>query len=653
MATPNDLATSRMPRRRLVAAVAAVLAAAVAAIVFALGHRSERPPPPAPSAVELRVEAWRAAGLLGPAAAHDPAAAAARVRAGWEALSADKPARAREALRAFREAISLAPDLADEAIAGFATAFADTAGEEPDGDELRGAHDMMREAMARNGGRAYLLAAYARLLLLVPSASNDAEALEAASKAFAAAPSEAAFRLAFGLAQIRNDPAQAARTLEEGWSKGGDRRLVLAAARARWAAGEVAAALVHVEARLAQDQSDPGALALRAEIEATCDRGEEARATLRRWDAAEPDSPLPPLLLARYAYQRDGDLAEARRLLDQATARHPEGFLGARVLAHRAAVELASGDVVAAEAAAEEAIRRVPGSAPGRFQAAMLAFRRRDAAALRRSAGIVGDRAGPAAALYLAAQGVELSGTEDEAQRAYLAAAAAAPRDPVRLLAAAGALGRLRAPGPALDLARRVLARDPAEGRLRRAPTDLWEGTDDLAEASRRLEAIAREEPSAAATAFAAASTAELLLGHGAAAERLAKAAVAASPQASTPIALLAQVALDRRRASAALQLAMSAVETRPGDAVAVEIRARALEALGRIREAEEAHRQAMEAGSDLVTPRLALGRLLVRRGEAEEGRALLDALLREDPDLAEARGALLGKAKTGGSARR
>ena len=48
-----------------------------------------------------------------------------------------------------------------------------------------------------------------------------------------------------------------------------------------------------------------------------------------------------------------------------------------------------------------------------------------------------------------------------------------------------------------------------------------------------------------------------------------------------------------------------------------------------------------METGPDLVTPRLALGRLLARRDPAAARAALEDAL-RIDPALAEARGALL-----------
>ena len=48
------------------------------------------------------------------------------------------------------------------------------------------------------------------------------------------------------------------------------------------------------------------------------------------------------------------------------------------------------------------------------------------------------------------------------------------------------------------------------------------------------------------------------------------------------------------------------------------------------------------EARPDLVTPRLALARLLAARGDARESGSLVDALLREDPSLGEARGALL-----------
>lgn len=645
-AEPSRRAAPRRRRRSLAAAAAAALAAVAAAGLawLAVARRApESPVPPAPGAAEARVQAWRAAELL-PAGATGGRSAEVLVGAGTAALADDRPARTGEALRTFREAIAVAPGTAASAVAGYATALADSASEDLDGEELRGTHAMVREALQRHPGRPDLVAAFARLLLLVPSASNDSEALSSAERAAAAAPGDPSAQLALGLALLRLEPSRAARTLEEAARRApADRRLLTHAARARWAAGDAAGAIADAEARLALDGDHPGALAVRAEVEAASDLIEAARATLGRWAAADPASPLPPLLLARIAYQRDGDLPAARRLLDEAMGRRPGDFATARILAHRAAVEMAAGDLSAAAAAVQEALRRIPASGPARFQAALLAFRRGDAAALRESAGILGDRGGALAVRLLAARRAELSGPDEEAQQAWTAAAALAPRDPAVLLAAAGALARLRAPGPALALARTALGRDPAEGRFRRPPTDYWGGPEPLADAARRLEEIGRAEPTAAAIAFAAAAECELLLGRTVPAERLAKAAAAASPQASAPLAILAQVALDRGRAQAALQLASTAVEDHPGDPVALAVRARALEGLRRGKDAERAHREAIEAGPDLRSPRLALGRMLARRGQAAEATALLEPLLQEDPDLAEARGALLG----------
>ncbi len=638
---------SARPARRV--ALGAAIAFAAVALAGGAALVLRRPAGPglsAPTAVEARVEAWRAAGLLPAALPRDASLAAGRLDAGAAALAADLPARNAEAVRVFREAIALSPRRAEAAVAGYATAFADGAGDEPDGDELRSTHEMVRDALAKASRSPALEAAYARLLLLVPSAANDAEASDAAERAAAAAPADPSARLALGLARLRRDPTGAARLLEEAAAAApGDRRLLTAAARARWAAGDAAGALALAERRLAQDPAHPGALALRAEVFAASDRPVEARDALERWASSDPASPLPSLFLARLAYQRDDDLAAGRRLLDAALARGADGFAAARTLAHRAAVEVASGDVAAAEAAVSEALRRVPASAPARFQAALLAFRRGDAPSLRESAGVLGDRAGSFAAVALAARSAELSGTDDEAQAAWRAVAAASPRDPAVLLSVAGALARLRASGPALEVARRALERDPAEGRLRRVPTDYWEGPAALVEASRRLEAIARVEARGGATAYAAAAVCELLLGRTVAADRLARLAAAAAPQSSTPAAIVAQIALDRGDPRRALPIVADALASHPDDPVLLVVRARALEALGRHLDAEQAHRAAADAGPDLVTPRLGLARLLARRREGSGARAVLEPLVREDPGLAEARGVLLSLA--------
>jgi tetratricopeptide (TPR) repeat protein len=632
------------PGRRVVPLVAALalLAAAVGAGAWALRRRA-----PAeveePTVVEQVVADWRVAGLLKPTAVRDASIAAARVDAGYAALAADLPTKTTEALRAFREALAHAPRRADAAIAGYATAFADAAGDESTGAELRTVHDLVR---AGDATRPDLQAALARVLLLVPSPRNEAEALSLATRAAQAAPADPSVRLALGLARLPTDPAAAARTLEEAaQAMPADRRLLVAAARARWAAGDAPGALALADRRLALDPHHPGALALRAEVLAASDRPADARAALQRWAAAEPDAAQPHLLLARLAYQRDDDLGAARRHLEDALARKPDDFTLARVHAHRAAIELAAGDTAAAQAAVTRALERVPASAPARFQAAILAFLRSDAAVLREAAGVLGDRGGPVVARSLAARSAELTGTDEEAQQAYRALAGAVSRDPGALLGVSGALARLRASGPALEVARRALERDVAEGRLRRPPTEFWEGPTPLVEASRRLEAIGQSEPGSGSVAYAAAAACELLLGRTVAAERLAKLASAASPQAATPVVLLAQIALDRGDARRALALSGAALDVASLDPVALTVRARALEALGRNLDAEKAYRAAAEAGPDLATPRLALARLLAKRGAAAEAAALAAALLREDPALAEARGALLALA--------
>lgn len=632
-----------------------LLGGAAAAAFLLLGRGGEGDAPRGPTAVETQIQEWRAAGLL-PAAAGpaDPLRAEALVEAGRAQLAADLPEETAAALRTFREAIALSPGRSAGAVAGYAEAFVEAAGVEgADGAALRAAHELVREALEKEPERPDLHAAWARLLLAVPSAGNVGEARAAADRALRGAPASASARIALALALIPGDPGSAVRTIEtDPGLAARDRRVLTVAARARWASGDASGALARADERLALDPRHPASLALRAEIEEAAGRFAEARSTLARWAAAEPGSPLPPLLLARIAYQRDGDLRTARRLLDEALSRAPGDFTAARILAHRAAVERAAGDQRAARAAVDRALERVPASAPARFQDALLAWERGSAAALRESVGVIGDRGGPVVARLLAARSAELSGTDEEAQEAFLAAAELGARDPAHLLSVAGALARLRAPGPALQVARRALARDPLEGRLVRPPTDFWEGSLALAEAARRLEAIGRDESRGSGVALAAAATAEILLGRPGEAERLARAARAVVPQEPAPSALLAQAALDRRQPRAAVPLARQAVELRAGNPAALEVYARVQEAFGRNQDAEETHRAALEAAPDLVTARIGLARHLLRRGDTDRARELLGALLAEDPGLCEAQGLLLspggGRGKPG-----
>jgi tetratricopeptide (TPR) repeat protein len=665
-APPAPARGARTLRRLLLAALAVVAAAGVVAGA-AVGARAafrwfRARPTPRPAAVqphagEEAVAAWRAAGLLPGGPGLCPAAdrgrgpgepgsagvaldAAGRVRTGEAALRADVPARTREALQCFREALAAAPDR-DDATAGYATALAEGGLDTVSGDEIGRAHALLDDALTRHPDAPGLLAARVRLLLGVRSEANTREARALATRALSAAPGDAGVELAAGLAEEGRDPAAAAAALTRAAAAAPeDRRLLTAAARARWEADDAPGALELVRARLAVDPGHAGASRLAGEIALATDRQEDARAAYHRWAEAQPADAEPLLLLARLAHQRDGDLGEARRLLAAAMQRAPDDFLAARILAHRAAAERDAGELAAAQSAAAEGLRRVPASAPARFQAALLA-RAGDEAALRTAAGVVGDRGGPEVAALLAALVAEQGDDTVAAVQAWGAYQAAAGPDPAAALAAGGALLRLRAGGPALEAARRALALDLADARLRRPPTDFWEGPARLAEAARAYEALAGAEPRAAGTALAAAAAAELLLGHTQVADRLIRSAHAALPQAAAPDCLGAQLELDLGRPARALAAARAAVKAEPASAPALAALARALRATGQPAAAERAARGALSLDPDLRAVRLVLAQAVAAR-DAEEARRVLASLRRDAPDLAEARRALL-----------
>ncbi|MGC3997207.1 MAG: tetratricopeptide repeat protein [Anaeromyxobacter sp.] len=645
-AVPPARASGAVLRRLGLATLALLLAAALGGACWvglpAAWRRFQawRAPPAEqdPQAVAQAVAAWRAAGKLPASGASSDAAAL--LQSGEAGLAADTPARARAALGDFRAALAADPARV-EAVAGYATALVEARTELLDGAELLRAHAVLREVTARVPGDARLQAAYARLLLAVPSPSNRAEAARVAEGALAAAPGDAGVQLAAGLCELQRHPAAAAAALTAAArAHPGDRRLLTAACRSRWASGDAPGARALARERLALDPDHGGALELLAETELALDRPHAARAALDRWAVADPRAATPLLLAARNAYQLEGDLPAAARLLDQALARHPDDFEAARILAHRAAVARASGDPAGARAAVGEALRRVPGNGPARFQEALLAHAAGDLPALRLAAGVVAEGGGPRVQLLLAARVAEL-GDLDEAERAYRALARPAARDPAALLAVAGGLLRLRASGLALQLADEALRRDPLDGRLRRMPTDFWEGPAPVAEASSRLAALAAAEPPTARRALAAAACAELVLGHTREAERLARGAQQASPQSALPLAIRAQVALDTGERAAAARLAQAALQAGPGEPLVLVVGARALAATGQPDEAERLLRAALAAAPDLATARLDLARLLEARGARGEARDTLAALVREEPEIPAARAAL------------
>ncbi|MFO0581755.1 MAG: hypothetical protein U0229_05755 [Anaeromyxobacter sp.] len=641
-------AGARADRRAVVAAVAAgaVLLGALGGVAWWRSRPPPEPPSPRRGEVQDRIQGWKAAGLVPATPPGDPRRfAEARAREARELLRADQPARTREALAAFRQAVAADPTVV-AAIAGFAEAVADASDEDADAEELRAAHlflDAAAEAAPKGAPpRAALAAARARLLLLVDAARNLDEARAAAGAAVAAAPGDAASALALGLATAVREPARAADALLEAYRKDpGDRRLLSAAAQARRAAGTEADALALAEERLSIDPGHPGSLHLVAEIREAAGQRKEARAALERWRGAEPDAWEPLYLLARLAWQADGDLAGAKALAADALPRAKGAFAASRVLALMAGILRAQGDDAGAKARAAEAVAKVPGAAPARFQAALSAWRAGEPAALRESAGVLGDRAGPAVASLLALRAGELSGRPLEAFEAWKEARGL-EADPRTLLAAAAALHHGLAESPALEVARAFVARDPLEVRLERAPGDFDEGPGPAADACDRLEALGRAARERGERALSAAAACHLAFGHGVRAEALAKAAGRLTPQAAAPQWILAQVALDLGKPRVAFPLAKGAVEDDPGSAVAREVLARTYEAFGRDADAaaERASPSAQRGG--LVTTRLAVARAAARAGRRDEALALARALAADRPDLVAPRALLL-----------
>ena len=625
----------RSPRRPAALAVAVAVAAIAAGVVLRQRPRHPAPAPSEPNPIADQAAQWRSQGVAPP-----DGDAAALAAAGREALAADRSERTAEARLDFQRALAIDPGSLD-ALAGWVTAYAFLAGDDPDGEELKRCHRLLDHALLRSEGRPDLLAARAHLLLASPGGANEAEARSVAAEAVALAPDFPAARVAMGAALFSKDPRAAAAEFERA-ARSGDRRALWLAARARWRGGEPAAALAHLARRLTQDPGQPDALELLFEVEAGVGRLEAARATLRSWARLDPRSAAPLLGLAMVEAQADGDLLAARRLLAAAERLQADDFVAARVLAQRAAIEAAAGDAAAAQRAVTAALRRVPASAPARFQAALLAYRRGDAAGLRESAGVVGGRAGTAVARLLAARLAELSPAPEEAFAAWEAAAAAAPRDLRMLLAAGGALARLHDPSRALVLAGRAARRDPAEPRIRLALTEFWEAPVSLAEASRAFADLARREPCARRRRCRPLPPASCSSG-GRGPRRRWPARPGRRPRRPcAPRVILAQLALDRGRTREALQAAREAWALEPEDAVAAEVLARALEASGRAEEALGAHRRALQLDPGLDTAVLGEALALARRGDTAGARIRLARLVAADPGQTRARGALL-----------
>ena len=296
-----------------------------------------------------------------------------------------------------------------DALAGFSTTVAERAAVDPDADadDVRVAHALLAEARAGAPERVMLVAAYARLLLAVPSASNDAEALVAARRAHDAAPLDPDAALALGLALARREPAAGAALLEE--AAAAAPRIAACSPPPPERAGPRATPLARSRSPT-PPRARPGPPG-RARLAPVDHRGgpSTTRCDAARWDAADPGPALPPLLLARLKYQADRDLPRRARAPRRRPPRARGDFTAARVLAERASLERGAGDRAAAARGVAEALRRVPASAAARFQEALLAFDSGDVRALRRAEGVLDGRAGPAVSALLAARVAELA----------------------------------------------------------------------------------------------------------------------------------------------------------------------------------------------------------------------------------------------------
>jgi tetratricopeptide (TPR) repeat protein len=578
--------------------------------------------------------AWRAEGIAPTGSAAD------HLAAGREALAADIPAKTAEAKRHFIEAMVLDPKEV-LALAGYVTAFSLLAGEDPDPTELKGAHRLMDWAVTHRGDRPAVLAAYAHLLLSVPSAANIQQAMGYAEQARRLAPGDAGADVAAARARLVNDPAQAAADLTSAVAAGDPRALTLRA-HAHWKAGDAAKALADVAQRLNRDADQPEALHLRGQIHASLGAFGEARSSWEKWSKAQPQSAEPVLALAKLAYQIDGDLRGARVLLEHARKLTKDDFTLARVLAHRAAVERAAGKLDAAHAAASEALRLVPASAPAAFQAGLVAYYRNDVAGVRAHASTLGQRGGEWAATVLKARATEAGGLADEAFAALDAMVALSPGSLSVLLDAAGAYARLRAPGKAIALLRRAATMDPVGERGRREIGDYWEGPGIIAKAVTALEKVAQTERDEAAYAFSGAAAGLLVLGRAKHAEPMARRAMSRDGSLAWPRALHAQALLDMRNERAALRQADAAVELDSSDAFALLVRARVLEAMKRYDQALSAHVEAQEANPLLFSAQVGEAMLLLRRGDRSAARQRLERVLQADPRNTVARRALL-----------
>jgi tetratricopeptide (TPR) repeat protein len=201
-------------------------------------------------------------------------------------------------------------------------------------------------------------------------------------------------------------------------------------------------------------------------------------------------------------------------------------------------------------------------------------------------------------------------------------------------------------------VADRVFQRDLFEGRLQRGVDDFWDGAPALAEASRRLVALARGPSHEVAGALTAAGAAELLQGRRERADELGRRALTLGPQLAGPPALLGYASLERGDARGAAAWARAALELQPGQPAALSVRARALEAMGKRLEAQGAWREALDGAPDLSTGRLALARLLILDGQPQAARPLLEPLVKDDPGAAEAVGVLRDLGRTRAASR-
>ncbi|HEX4622620.1 MAG TPA: tetratricopeptide repeat protein, partial [Myxococcaceae bacterium] len=350
-----------LPRLPLVAGGAGVaVLAALATVLFVkpgVLRRREEAPRGLPPAVQAALPAWRMSFVEVAGNAPD------YLTEGDGRLAADLPDAYAEAAEAFQKALILDPR-SDAAIAGYVLAIALGQGSTLNDAAFKEASDLVEAAEHRSHRAARPLVAEAHLLLARPSVPGNVDRARALADEAAHAAQGASLRaealLASGRSFVGTSAEMAGQQLDQALALAPNlKRAYLYRAMSHAAAGRYQEAIADFRKRIALDPEQWEALAGLSTLYAEVGDGEQAR---RVWEGVardHPDDIRGKLPLAVLSYQLDGKPAAAVSALEalvRARSRYDDRQLG-EVLVHLAAAQRAEGDVEAADASAQEALK--------------------------------------------------------------------------------------------------------------------------------------------------------------------------------------------------------------------------------------------------------------------------------------------------------